>query len=230
MQSFYEQFFETQAFQRVIEERLVEGSGAHFLFTCLELPASDVRQMVLEAFETPKQFLEIDEPLDENCAPLSLEHQRNPMLNFRNDQFRTARYDYVLAEVNRLIFTDPESTDLYVLRIHYHMQHEKYDKALSDLYSLSELDAEHALFNSMQLFQELFSKLSEEQLDKIRSLNGGVRSKKLAELAQQYCEENNVGGASGAALGSESKPRSNDWESISTDSSEQNTPQVTCRV
>lgn len=206
----------------MIEERLVEGSGAHFLFTCLDLSAAEVRQLVLEAFELPQHCLDIDEPLDDTCAPLSLEQQRNPVLNFRNEQFRAARYDYVLAEVNRLIFSDPESTDLYVLRIHYHMQHEKYDKALSDLYSLSELDAEHALFNSMQLFQELFAKLSEEQLDKVRAQSGGVRSKKLAELAQQYCEENGVGG--GAALGTGQSKR--EWESISTDSSEQSAPQV----
>jgi tetratricopeptide (TPR) repeat protein len=206
----------------VIEERLVEGSGAHFLFTCLEHQASEVRQLVLEAFELPAQYLEIDDPLEPTCEPLPLEHQRNPVLNFHNDQFRAARYDHVLAEVNRLIFTDPESTDLYVLRIHYHMQHEKYDKALSDLTSLSELDSEHVLFNSMQLFRELFAKLSEDQLAKLRTLSS-TRVKKLSELAQQYCEENSVGTGLGPA---DSKPRDSDWESISTDSSEQNTPQV----
>lgn len=133
----------------------------NLLLSIFRLPREAVDATITAALKGPSNFLTFSEP-----ETHKLETKTRPDVTpWDTRLYYQPRFEFLSSHVEKIISSQPELTDLYVLRVHYLLADKRSTQLVANLKELSRVDPHNPLLECRDLFNTLFSQLPGDKVE-----------------------------------------------------------------
>jgi hypothetical protein len=125
------------------------------------MPRDAADSTLAAALKGPSNFLTFSEP-----DPQRLDTKTRPDVTpWDTRLYYQPRFDFLSSHVEKIIASQPDLTDLYVLRVHYLLADKRSAQLVANLKELSKVDPHNPLLECRDIFSTLFAQLPAEKVE-----------------------------------------------------------------